>query len=90
MRNYILQIERMNRKLDDFVHIVSYDIKAPLAGIASLVEFTQDDVVAGQLEEVKENLTLVSNQVNSLQELVSGILQYTISTKTTTVKEEVK
>lgn len=81
LKNYINQIEQLNKKLDKFVHIVSHDIKAPLGNIHALLEYTLEDAGNEDKESVQENIRLIDEQILSLREMVNGILAYSTSSR---------
>src|SRR5687767_1051325 len=53
---YILEIEKINKQLDEFVYIVSHDLKAPLRGISTLTTFIEDELASQPNEKIKELL----------------------------------
>ncbi len=69
-------LEMANRELKDFAYIVSHDLKAPLRGIRSLVNWLYSDNFDKLDEHGREQLHLLENRVNRMQNLLEGILQY--------------
>ncbi len=69
-------LEKVNRELKDFAHIVSHDLKAPLRGIASLAEWISTDYADKLDEQGKEQMNLLIGRVVRMQNLIDGILQY--------------
>jgi PAS domain S-box-containing protein len=68
--------ERRNRELDQFAHIVSHDLKAPLRAIANLSEWIEEDL-AGKIEpETQTNLGLMRSRVYRMENLINGLLDY--------------
>lgn len=86
LKDYIREIESLNKKLDKFVHIVSHDVKAPLGGIHSLLDFTIEEVANNNQETANRYLEMMKDQVLNLQDMIAGILNYSISSR----KEEEK
>jgi two-component system sensor kinase FixL len=65
-----------NRELEDFAYIVSHDLKAPLRGIKTLVDWIATDYEEKLDAQGKEQLNLLSNRVDRMHNLINGILQY--------------
>ncbi len=70
------ELEKINQELQEFAHIVSHDLKAPLRGMDTLITWLADDY-ADQLDDGgKENLELLSIRSQRMRNLIDGILQY--------------
>jgi PAS domain S-box-containing protein len=71
-------LEDRNYQLDQFVHIASHDLKAPLRGIANLSEWLEEDLLGqGQLSsDNQEQLGLMRSRVKRMENLINGLLQY--------------
>jgi signal transduction histidine kinase len=72
----IKEAASINRELEDFAYIVSHDLKAPLRGIKTLVDWITTDYEDKLDAEGKEQLGLLSNRVDRMHNLINGILQY--------------
>ena len=72
----IKEVESINRELEDFAYIVSHDLKAPLRGIKTLVDWIATDYTNKLDQEGKEQLDLISGRVGRMHNLIDGILQY--------------
>jgi signal transduction histidine kinase len=71
-------LERRNQELDEFSHIASHDLQAPLRGIANLAEWLVSDL-AGQLPtESQHQLELIQSRVLQMTTLINGLLQYAL------------
>jgi PAS domain S-box-containing protein len=69
-------LENRNQELDQFVHIASHDLKAPLRGISNLSEWLEEDL-AGQLPpEHQAHLVLMRSRIRRMENLINGLLQY--------------
>ena len=69
-------LEKRNRELDEFSHIVSHDLQAPLRGIANLAEWLVSDL-GGQLPpENQQQLNLIQSRVLQMSGLITGLLEY--------------
>jgi PAS domain S-box-containing protein len=70
------EVENVNQKLNDFAYIVSHELKAPLRGIRTLVEWISTDYTDKLDEKGKEQMNLLSDQVVRMHNLIDGILHY--------------
>jgi signal transduction histidine kinase len=86
---YILEIEKINKQLDEFVYIVSHDLKAPLRGISTLTTFIEDELASQPNEKIKELLVLMKSRTNRLQNLITAVLEYSRLSATKGAKENV-
>lgn len=69
-------LKSSNQELQDFAHIVSHDLKAPLRGIKSLATWLVDDY-QDQLDDMgKEQLGLLKTRVDRMKNLIDGVLKY--------------
>ena len=67
---------RTNKQLDEFVYIVSHDLKAPLRGISCLASFLEDEIGENMTEGALDLINMMKNRTERLQGLVDGILHY--------------
>lgn len=77
-----------NRQLDEFVYIVSHDLKAPLRGLASLASFLEDELGPSPKQEVLDLLNMMKSRTGRMQQLIDGILHYSRMSNTQTEREE--
>ncbi len=70
------EVENVNHKLNDFAYIFSHELKAPLRGIRTLVEWIATDYADKLDEKGKEQINLLSDQVVRMHNLIDGILHY--------------
>lgn len=70
------QVNKINRELNDFAHIVSHDLKEPLRTIKIVAKWISDDYTNILDEKGKEHLELLSNQINRMYDMIDGILKY--------------
>lgn|GEM_PF-673907 len=76
IREKSMRLERSNRELDEFAHVVSHDLKAPLHGISSLAGFIQEDSAGALPEASREHFTMLVERVMRMSALIDGILDY--------------
>ena len=70
------RVQKINRELNDFAHIVSHDLKEPLRTIKIATTWILDDYKDLLDENGKKNLELLTSQVTRMYELIDGILKY--------------
>jgi len=70
------QIESISKEFQDFVYIVSHDLKAPLRAIKALTDWLAADYADKFDAEGKEQLNLLLSRVNRMTNLIDGVLQY--------------
>ncbi len=68
-------LEKSNKELKDYAHIVSHDLKSPLRNISTLIHWIKEDskhIDDGTLK----NLNLIDKNIEKMDHLISGILKY--------------
>jgi signal transduction histidine kinase len=83
------KLKEINKQLDEFVYIVSHDLKAPLRGLSSISSFLEDELGNDMKPEVAELLGLIKKRTAWMQNLISSILHYSRMSNSCAVKEEV-
>ncbi len=73
---YVRRLSEINQELQDFAHIVSHDLKAPLRAIKVIADWLSTDYQDQLDAQGKENLRLLDRRVSHMQNLIEGILQY--------------
>jgi two-component system, sensor histidine kinase and response regulator len=73
--------EKLNRNLEQFVYIISHDLKAPLRAIDNLSNWIADDLGPNAEPNTIENLSLLRSRVTRLSSLLEGVLDYSRSGK---------
>ena len=74
--NLLKQIESINKEFQDFVYIISHDLKAPLRAINALTDWIATDYADKFDDDGKEQLKMLTTRVNRMQNLLDGVLQY--------------
>lgn len=69
-------LKRKNSELDQFAHIVSHDMKAPLRGIDNVVTWIEEDHFHELSPKVKEYVGLIKSRIVRGENLIHGILSY--------------
>jgi signal transduction histidine kinase len=82
-------LKRKNEELDQFAHIVSHDLKAPLRGIDNVVTWIEEDHAGELPSKVAEYLVLIRGRISRAENLIEGILSYARIGKEVQEKETV-
>lgn len=76
LETHTQELKRSNSELDHFAYTVSHDLKEPLRGLLTLVEFFREDY-GGQLEEeALNNLDRITEQGCRMGNLIDTLLDY--------------
>lgn len=82
-------LNRKNEELNQFAHIVSHDIKAPLRGIDNVISWIEEDHDLDIPIKVKEYIGLIKGRIIRADNLLNGILSYSRVGKEVQPKEPV-
>ena len=82
-------LKRKNQELDQFAHIVSHDLKAPLRGIDNVLNWIEEDHGSEVPPKVAEYLQLIKGRLNRSENLIQGILSYARIGKEVEMHEEI-
>ncbi len=81
------KLQRTNKQLDEFVYVVSHDLKAPLRGLSSLATFLEEELGEKPRQEAIDILNMMKSRTSRLQGLIDGILHYSRMGNVTDTKE---
>jgi PAS domain S-box-containing protein len=70
------EVAAANRELNDFAHVVSHDLKAPLRAIDTLASWLNESCADRLGAEEREQFDLLQGRVKRMHNLIEGILQY--------------
>ncbi|QIH39220.1 two-component sensor histidine kinase [Flavobacterium sp. Sr18] len=73
----LLNLEKQNQVLNEYAHMVSHDLKAPLRSIDTLINWFIEDNQAMMNETNLKSLNLILSNVEKMDFLIKGILNYT-------------
>ncbi|MCP4692982.1 MAG: response regulator [Desulfobacterales bacterium] len=76
LRVMVEDLERANAELQDFAHIVSHDLKAPLRGVISLANWLEEDYGEALGEEGRKYFDKLQLRARLMNEMIDGILDY--------------
>lgn len=82
-------LKRKNQELDQFAHIVSHDLKAPMRGIDNVINWIEEDHHDEIPPKVSEYLQLIKGRIRRSENLIQGILSYAKIGQEVAVKEKV-
>jgi PAS domain S-box-containing protein len=75
LRRSNAELAQTNIELDNFVSIASHDLRAPLTGISSIVQWILEDDRALALES-RERLGLIRGRIERMKQLLTDIRDY--------------
>jgi light-regulated signal transduction histidine kinase (bacteriophytochrome) len=81
-------LKRKNEELDQYAHIVSHDLKAPLRGIDNVITWIEEDHTRELSPKVKEYIQLIKGRLARGENLIQGLLSYARVGREMPVKEE--
>lgn len=85
----LAELERRNTALDSFAAIASHDLRAPLRGIASLADWIEEELGESAPESVRSHLSKLKMRAHRLQDLIAGILDYSLAAREEPQKDDV-
>ena len=74
-RDYKEELEVLKQEYEDFVYIVSHDIKTPMRAISNIATWIEEDLDASVGEDIISNFTLLKNRVGRLESMMNGLLE---------------
>ena len=84
-KNYVLlqELKNSNDELQEYAHVVSHDLKSPLRSINALLYWIKEDNQGDLDKNSLENISMIESILESMEELITGLLEYSsISIKT--------
>jgi signal transduction histidine kinase len=74
--NLLVKLEHQNQELSDYAHMVSHDLKSPLRAIDTLTCWLKDDYAMKLGSEGNDSINLIRSNVEKMDTLIKGILDY--------------
>jgi PAS domain S-box-containing protein len=81
MAEYLHNLEKTNKELDQFAYVVSHDLKAPLRAIGNLSSWIEEDLGDAYQGDIKNNFNIIKGRVERMENLINGILDYSRATR---------
>ena len=78
------ELLQANQHMEEFTYVASHDLKSPLRGIASLVQWIGEDVADLGHEDVDRNLSRIGDRIQRMERTIDDILMYARAGRTTT------
>ena len=70
------ELAHQNQELSDYAHMVSHDLKSPLRSIDTLSAWLKEDYKNQLDDDGNKTLNLIRNNVEKMDTLIRGILEY--------------
>ena len=70
------ELARSNADLEAFAAVASHDLRAPLRAVSHLARWIEEDVDAGNREELRRHIDELRSRVERMQRLVGDLLEY--------------
>ena len=83
------ELEKSNEHLHEYAHIVSHDLKSPLRSIDALVSWIKADNEGKFDEMTLQNFGLVETTLETMEKLISDVLEYSSAGSSTQEDEDV-
>lgn len=77
-----LELAALQKEFDDFVYIVSHDIKTPMRSIVALASWIEDDLGSNADQNILDNFSLLKNRVERLEGMMNALLELSRANKT--------
>ncbi|GAA4308389.1 sensor histidine kinase [Nibribacter koreensis] len=74
-----LQLQRVNKTLDEFAHTITHDLKAPLQNLIGLTEAMSDFLAEESKDEAEAILPMVQLQITRMDHLIRDVLEYSLT-----------
>jgi signal transduction histidine kinase len=69
-----VKLDQSFAELNQFAHIVSHDLKAPLRGIENVIRWMEEDNAGSINPEMKTSIDLIKNRTKRMENFIEGIL----------------
>jgi signal transduction histidine kinase len=83
------ELEAINAELERYTYTVSHDLKSPLITIKGFLGMLEKDVIKGDTERVKEDISHIHNAAEKMNQLLDELLELSRVGRVVGIKEEV-
>ena len=84
-----LLLREANAQLEEFTYVSSHDLRSPIRGIGTLLEFVKEDYGSSVPPELLKNLDRMELRVKQMERLIDDLLSYARAGKRVTKIEHV-
>lgn len=70
------KLEKVNKELKEFAHLVSHDLKAPLRGVSTIASWLKEDYTTVLDPSGIHHLDLLMDRVERMENLINDILEF--------------
>lgn len=72
----IRKLTRSNRDLEEFAHVASHDLKAPLRAIRNASQWLEEDLEEHLTTDTRDTMKLLRGRVTRMEKLLDDLLEY--------------
>lgn len=76
LKQSVSETAYINKQLEQFVYIVSHDLKSPLATIITILSLLEKDERLVRQSDLFNNIEMLSQSANHLSDMITAILDY--------------
>ena len=76
LQEQMKELERSNGMLEEFAHIVSHDLKAPLRHSNYSLQFLKEALAKQDMEQVNTEMDSLFNHMKTLKNLIDDVIQF--------------
>jgi signal transduction histidine kinase len=69
------ELVALKKEFEEFVYIVSHDIKTPMRAISNLTTWIEEDLGANADKDILDNFKLLKNRVERLEKMMNALLE---------------
>ncbi len=69
------EVHQKNEELEQFVYLVSHDLKSPLITISSFLEMLQEDMATNNTQRVEKDINFIRGGIDKMDQLLSALLR---------------
>ena len=88
-RQLLQQLEKSNNELNEYAHVVSHDLKSPLRSVYALTSWIKTDNEGKFDISTLQNFDLIEDTLEKMEQLISGVLNYSSIDASAAGKKEV-